>query len=91
MIGIIDDPANRYLASNLTEEMPPGLSRHLVYCHIKNVKLVSENKKNIGNTFQEVGKRRFIFSGRLYEWSNPASGDINIKCEVRTAFHNIFQ
>lgn len=90
-IGIIDDPANRYI-SMLERYLHPELAASIInsaggkiiYYHLKDVKFIDKwdgykNKQFWMQGFQKVGNGGlFEFNSRIFEWRSPSEGDIDL-------------
>lgn len=90
-IGIIDDPANRFI-SMLERYLHPELAASIInaaggkiiYYHLKDVKFIDKwdgykNKHFWMEGFQQVGNGRlFEYNSRIFEWRSPCEGDIDL-------------
>jgi hypothetical protein len=90
-IGIIEDPANRFISMS-ERYLPPELAASIInaaggkiiYYHLKNVKFIDKwdgykNKHFWMQGFQQVGNGRlFEFNSKIFEWRLPCEGDIDL-------------
>jgi sugar phosphate isomerase/epimerase len=97
-IGIIEDPANRYI-STFGRYQSPALAAQIIhsaggkilYYHLKDVKFIDkwdEYKNNYFwmEGFQQVGNGTlFEFDNKIFEWRLPCEGDINFQDCVNAA------
>ncbi|NJD77864.1 MAG: hypothetical protein FIB08_12345 [Candidatus Methanoperedens sp.] len=90
-IGIIEDPANRYISTfgryldpELAARVINSVGGKIIYYHLKDVKFIDNwegyNNKWWMEGFQQVGNGSlFEFDNRIFEWRLPCEGDINFQ------------
>lgn len=91
-IGIIEDPANRYISTfgaylnpTLAARIIHSAGGNIIYYHLKDVQFIDkwDGKKNRNwwmEGFQQVGKGTlFDFENKIFEWKKPGEGDINFQ------------
>lgn len=97
-IGIIEDPANRYISASgsylspaLAAQIIHNVGGKIILYHLKDVKFIEKWEANQYKRwwmegFQQVGNGTiFDFDNKIFEWRLPGEGDINFQDCVNAA------